>query len=87
MGLQSHGNLNFENFKTPKNLGISGQNDIWVQASWLSAKKTINGKVVVSPSSGYGESYESMFAYGSFVHQECSNYALTNLLFGLCRSV
>ncbi len=28
-----------------------------------------------------------MYAYGSFVHQKCSNYALTNLLFGLCRSV
>ncbi len=23
----------------------------------------------------------------SFVHQKCSNYALTNLLFGLCRSM
>jgi hypothetical protein len=28
-----------------------------------------------------------MFARGEFVHQKCSNYALTNLLFGLCRSV
>jgi hypothetical protein len=28
-----------------------------------------------------------MFACGSFVHQKCSNYALTNLLFGLCRFV
>jgi len=26
-----------------------------------------------------------MFARGSFVHQNCSNYALTNLLCGLCR--
>jgi hypothetical protein len=39
------------------------------------------------PSPGYGEFYESMFAYGSFVHQKCSNYALTNLLFGLCKYV
>jgi hypothetical protein len=31
-------------------------------------------------------SYESVFARGSFVHQKCSNYALTNSLFGLCRS-
>jgi hypothetical protein len=31
-----------------------------------------------------GESCESMFARGSSVHQKCSNYALTNLLFGLC---
>jgi hypothetical protein len=28
-----------------------------------------------------------MFARGSFVQQKYSNYALTNLLFGLCRSV
>jgi hypothetical protein len=25
-----------------------------------------------------------MYACGLFVHQKCSNYALTNLLFGLC---
>jgi hypothetical protein len=43
---------------------------------------------------GLGEFYESIFAhssfvfiYGSFVHQKRSNYALTNLLFGLYRSV
>jgi hypothetical protein len=28
-----------------------------------------------------------MFARGSFVHQKCSNYTLTNLLFGLCKSM
>jgi hypothetical protein len=28
-----------------------------------------------------------MFAYGSSMDQKCSNYALTNLLFGLCRFV
>jgi hypothetical protein len=38
-------------------------------------------------SSGHGESYEFVFAYGSSMHQKCLNYALTNLLFGLCRSV
>jgi hypothetical protein len=31
--------------------------------------------------------YESVFARGSSMHQKCSNYALTNLLFGLCRSM
>jgi hypothetical protein len=48
------------------------------------------GKVMVSPKSGYGEFCEScefVFAHGSFVHQKCSNYALTNLLFGLCKYV
>ncbi len=28
-----------------------------------------------------------VFAHGSFLHQKCSNYALINLLFGLCRFV
>ncbi len=28
-----------------------------------------------------------MFADGSSLHKKCSSYALTNLLFGLCRSV
>jgi hypothetical protein len=28
-----------------------------------------------------------MYAYGSFVHQKCYNYALTNLLFSLCKSI
>jgi hypothetical protein len=39
------------------------------------------------PSPGRGESCESVFAHGSSVHQKCSNYALTNLLFGLCKSM
>ncbi len=28
-----------------------------------------------------------MFARGEFVHQKCSIYALTNLLFSLCKSM
>jgi len=39
------------------------------------------------PSLGHGESYESVFARGLSVHQRCSSYALTNLLFGFCRSM
>jgi hypothetical protein len=39
------------------------------------------------PSPGLGESCESMFTHGSSMHQKCSNYALTNLLFGLCKSM
>jgi len=51
-------------------------------------ENTMRGKVVASPKSKpCGESYESMFTHGSFVHQKCSNYALTNLLFSLCRSM
>jgi hypothetical protein len=86
MGLQSHESPNFENSRTPK-LGISRQNDIWVQAMWPCIENTIRGKVVASPNSGYGEFYESMYACDLSVHQKCSNYTLTNLLFGLCRSV
>jgi hypothetical protein len=40
-----------------------------------------------SPSLGRGESCEYVFAHGFSMHQKCSNSALTNLLFGLCRSV
>ncbi len=32
---------------------------------------------------GHGEYCEFLFAHGSSVHQECSNYTLTNLLFDL----
>jgi len=34
---------------------------------------------------GYGESCEFVYACGSSMHQKCLNYALTNLLFGLCK--
>jgi hypothetical protein len=51
MGLQSCESPNFENFGTP-NLGIMGQNDIWVQASQPSIKNTIRGKMVASPKFG-----------------------------------
>jgi hypothetical protein len=40
------------------------------------------------PSSlGHGESCEFVYAHGSSMHQKCSNYALTNLLFGFWRFV
>ncbi len=34
-----------------------------------------------------GESYKFVYACGLIVHQKCSNYKLSNLLFGLCRFV
>jgi len=43
--------------------------------------------VVASPSSGHGEFCESMYVCGLSMHQKCFNYALTNLLFGLCKSI
>jgi hypothetical protein len=36
---------------------------------------------------GCGEFCESMYAYNSSMHQKCSNYALTNLLIGLCKFI
>jgi hypothetical protein len=42
MGLKNRGS---------HNLGILGQNNIWVQASWPGTKNTIRGKVMVSPKS------------------------------------
>jgi hypothetical protein len=86
MGIQSRRNPNFGNFKT-SNLGVLGQNDIWVQAPWLGIENTIRGNVVASPNLGCGESCEFIYARGLSVHQKCSNYALTNLLFGLCKFV
>jgi len=83
MGFQSYRG---PNFGTP-NLRVPWQNDIWLQTPWPSIENTIMGKVVASWSLGHGEYYEFVFAHGLSVHQKCSNYALTNLLFGLCRSV
>jgi len=47
-------------------LGLSGQNDIWVLVPWIGTIYTIRGKVVASPKSERGESYESEFAHGLF---------------------
>ncbi len=63
-------------------LGVPGQNDILVLVPWLGIE---NYKVWLPPRPNCDESCESMLACGSFMHQRCSNYALTNLLFGLCR--
>jgi hypothetical protein len=45
------------------------------------------GRWWLPPSSGHGEFCEFVFARGSSMHQKCSNYALINLLFDLCRSM
>jgi hypothetical protein len=58
-----------------------------VLVPWPSTKHTIRGKVVVSPKSKpWWILWIRVCPW--FVHApKCSNYALTNLLFGLCRSV
>jgi hypothetical protein len=81
MGLQSCGSLNLgilrlqlENFGTKWHLGVGPV---------AMHKEYYKGEVWwLLPSLGCGE---SMFTCGSFMHKKCSNYALTNLLFGLCR--
>ncbi len=47
MGLQISRSPNFKNFET-LDLGVLGQNDIWVQAPWLDIENIIKGKVVAS---------------------------------------
>jgi hypothetical protein len=86
MGFQSCGSLNFRNFETP-NLGVLGQNDIWVQVLWLGTKNTTRGKVMASP---MFEPWWVLWIHVClwFVYApKCSNYTLTNLLFGLCKFV
>jgi hypothetical protein len=78
--------VQFQEFRN-SNLGVLGQNDIWVLTPWLGTKNTIRGKVVVSYKSESWWVLWVWFVCGEFVHQKCSNYAPTNLLFGLCRSV
>jgi hypothetical protein len=60
---------------------------IWVLVLWPGTKYTIRGKVVASPKSGL---WWVLWVYVCMwlVHApKCFNYALINLLFGLCRFV
>jgi hypothetical protein len=68
-------------------LGVPKQNDIWVLVSWPSIEYNIKGKVVASLKSGLWWVLW-IYIYLWFVRApKCSNYALTNLLFDLCRFV
>jgi hypothetical protein len=80
MDFQSDKNFNFGTL----DLGVLEQNDIWVQTPWLVPKKHYKGGKAF-PSLGCSEFYESMYARDLLVHQKCSNFTLTNLLFDLCR--
>ncbi len=83
MGLQSYRSLNFENFRTP-NLGVLGQNNIWVQAPWLHIKNIIRGKVVASPKSG---PWSILWVCVCLWRIRAPKVALINLLFSLCKSM
>jgi hypothetical protein len=54
---------------------------------WQGIENIIRGEVVASPKSRSWWSCEVVSAHGSSMHQKCSNYALTNLLFVLYRSM
>jgi hypothetical protein len=86
MGPQSCESPNLGNFETP-NLGIMRQNDIWVLIPWPCTKNIIRGKVVASPEFRLWWVLWIVFACDSSMQQKCSNYSLTNFLFGLCKFV
>jgi hypothetical protein len=65
--------------------GVPGQNDIWVLVPWLGTKYTIRGKVVASPKSRPWWVLWILVCPWLVRAPKCFNYALTNLLFGLCR--
>jgi hypothetical protein len=66
-------------------LGVSRQNDIWVLTLWPSTKN--RGKVVASPKFRLWWVLWIRVCLWFVMHQKCFNYALTKLLFGLCKSV
>ncbi len=86
MGPQSHKSPDFGNFETLTSESRDKMTfGCWSRGQAQSILK--GGRWWLSPSPGRGESYESMFARDSSVHQKCSNSTLTNLLFGLCKSI
>jgi hypothetical protein len=87
MGLQSRKSPNFGNFKTPK---LGSPKTKWLLGVNLVAKHKEyykGGRWWLPSNLGRGESYEFVYACGSFTHQKCFNHALINLLFGLCKFV
>jgi hypothetical protein len=68
-------------------LGVLEQNDIWVLVPWPGIDYTIKGKVMASPKFGPWWVLWIHVCPWFVCAPRCSNYALTNLLFGLCRYV
>jgi hypothetical protein len=68
-------------------LGVPGQNHIWVLVLWPSTNYTIMGKVAVSPKSKQWWVLWICVCPWMVDAPKWSNYALTNLLFGLCKFV
>ncbi len=79
MGPQNCESYNFGNF--------GWQNDIWVLVLWPCTNYIIRGKGVASPKSRLWWILW-IHVYSWLIYApKCFNYALTNLLFGLCRSM
>jgi hypothetical protein len=78
MGPQSCRSLGCEDF---------GQNDIWVLVPWPDTEYIIRGKVVAPPK--FGPWWVLWVYVCSWLVRapKCFNHALTNLLFGLCKSM
>jgi len=90
MGLKSCKSPNFKYFENFLDSQLESPKTKWYLDVGFVAmhKKYYNGEGDgFPPSLSCGEFCESMFARGSFMQQKCSNYALTNLLFGLCKSM
>ncbi len=70
-----------------QDLRVPRQNDIWVLVMWPSTKYNIRGKVVAS--SKFGSWWVLWIRVCPWLNRapKCSNYELTNSLFGLCRSM
>jgi hypothetical protein len=68
-------------------LGVLRQNDIWVLVPSPGMKYFIRGKVVASPKFKSWWVFWDRVCLWLVLALKCSNYVLTNLLFGLCRSV
>jgi len=86
MGFQNDESFNFGNFRT-FDLGVL-KNDIWLLLLRLITENNIRRKVVVSPKFGpWWVLWIRVCPWFVRVHQKCSNYALINLLFGLCKFI
>jgi hypothetical protein len=66
-------------------LGVPGQNDIWVLVPWPGTDYIVKGKGVASLKSGPWWVLWVRVCSWWVRASKCYNYALTNLLFGLCR--
>ncbi len=68
-------------------LKVMGQNDLWMLTPWPCIENTIGRRCWFPPSPYCGKSCEFVFVHDLSMHWSCLSYALTNLLFGLYKSM